>query len=62
MKSELRDYAVKLITETPKAWLVHDGKKDFWIPKSVGELELNRDGKTYTLTVPAYWAVNKGLE
>lgn len=59
-KSELWDGTVELLHETPNAWLVNDGTKQAWIPKSVGELEKNNDN-SYTLTIPQAWAENKGF-
>ncbi len=56
---ELIDVTVALKHETPKAWLVSDGAKDVWVPKSQGKL--HDDGKTHTLTIPLWMAKDKGL-
>lgn len=62
MKSDLVDITVMLKHETAKAWLVDDGsEKAVWIPKSNAELEPNRDGRTFTLTLPSWLAIEKGL-
>lgn len=34
----------KLITETDNAWLIDDGTKKAWIPKSQGEIYDRADG------------------
>ncbi len=39
MKSDLIDLAVEIRHETALAWLVHDGHRDVWIPKSQCEVE-----------------------
>jgi hypothetical protein len=60
---DLVEITVVLQYETPKAWLVTDGiqKESIWIPKSQGEMELNTDNKSYTLTVPGWLAEEKGF-
>lgn len=55
-KSELVDIEAKVRIERPKAWLLHDGKKTEWVPKS--EVEDNGDG---TFTMPAWLAKDKGF-
>lgn len=59
MKSNLIDITVTLVHETEKAWLVNDGSKKVWIPKSLAELEQN--GPTWTLTLTERLAQEKGL-
>lgn len=59
MKSSLVDITVILEHETERAWLVNDGSKKVWIPKSWGELEAK--GPTWTLTLPEKFASEKGL-
>lgn len=56
---ELIDVTVALKHETAKAWLVSDGAKDVWVPKSQGDLA--DDGKVFTLTLPLWLAKDKGL-
>ena len=54
------DVTVDLHHETEKAWLVSEGKSEpVWIAKSQGEIE--REGRTYVLTIPTWLAENKGL-
>jgi len=61
-KNELVDIAVTLHAETEKAWLIdHGGLEKVWIPKSQGELEKNKDGKTYCLTIPEWLAQDKRI-
>ena len=38
MKSDLIDVAVEIRHETARAWLVHDGHRDVWLPKSMVEV------------------------
>lgn len=59
-KSDLIDISCTLVHSTSKAWLINDGKREVWIPKSVGEMEQQRD-MTYVLTLPERWAFDKGL-
>jgi hypothetical protein len=60
---DLVEITVVLQYETLKEWLVTDGiqKESIWIPKSQGEMKLNTDKKSYTLTVPGWLAEEKGL-
>jgi hypothetical protein len=60
-KTNLIDLTVTLIHETEKAWLVNDGTRKTWVPKSWGELEKNPDGKSYTLTITEERAIEKEL-
>ena len=54
--NKLYDFAATLKHETANAFLVNDGDKDYWLPKSL--TEYNNDG---TFTVPEWLAVEKGL-
>lgn len=56
MKSDLIDSACELKHETAKAYLVNDGAKDVWLPKS--QVEHNDDN---TFTMPEWLAKEKGL-
>lgn len=59
--SEVVDVEVGLVRETEKAWLVlstDTGKQD-WVPKALCELE--RAQGLYTLTLPTWMAIEKGL-
>jgi len=53
---ELFDLAAELRYETDNAYLVFDGTKEAWLPKSV--TENNNDG---TFTIPEWLALKKGL-
>jgi N-acetylglucosamine-6-phosphate deacetylase len=55
MKSNLIDIAVELKHETDKAYLVTDGSKDAWLPKSQCEYA---DG---IVTMEEWLAKDKGL-
>ena len=56
MKCDLIDLDVRLIHETPLAWLFYDGRKETWLPKSM--CEFDRAG---VLTLPESLALEKGL-
>lgn len=60
-KSDLHDVAVELKAETAKAWLVFDGTREVWIPKSQAELEKVRDKNLWMLTAPEWLMIDKGL-
>lgn len=53
--SKLTDIAVELRHETPRAYLVFDGAREVWLPKSQCEFA---DG---TVTLPEWLAKEKGL-
>ena len=55
-KDELFDLTAELEHQTAKAYLLNDGTKKAWVPKS--QVEDNEDG-TYTL--PMWLAVEKGF-
>ena len=54
--AKIIDLALELRHETLRAWLVHDGDKDIWLPKSLVEY----DGET-TFTMPEWLALREGL-
>jgi hypothetical protein len=54
--SKLTDIAAVVRYETPAAWLLFDGTKEVWVPKS--QVEENDDG---TFTMPEWLAKEKGL-
>ena len=61
-RSSLTDITVILKHETQKAWLLDCGElTPIWLPKSQGELELNPDKKTWTLTLEQHVAEEKGF-
>jgi hypothetical protein len=53
---ELCDVTAELRHETEKAYLIHDGKREVWVPKS--QVENNDDG---TFTMPVWLATDKEL-
>lgn len=53
-KSELVDVTATVKAETKDAWLLNDGTKEGWVPKS--QVEDNRDG---TYTMPEWLAKEK---
>lgn len=53
---ELFDLSAFVKAETEKAWLLFDGTKEAWVPKS--QVEDNKDG---TFTMPEWLAVDKGF-
>jgi hypothetical protein len=57
MKSDLVDIACEIRHETEKAYLIFDGDKEVWIPKSLGEWD--QDEKT--MAMPERFALDKGL-
>lgn len=59
-KSDLIDIACKVLHETDKAWLINDGTRKAWIPKSWAELEPQPDG-TAILTISEAKALDKEL-
>ena len=56
MKRELIDIAAQVRHETDRAFLLYDGKKTEWVPKS--QVEQNGDG---TFTMPEWLAKDKGF-
>ncbi len=47
--SKLIDLAVEIRHETARAWLVHDGHRDVWLPKSIVEVSEERGASIVTL-------------
>jgi hypothetical protein len=60
MKSDLVDIAGQLKHETERAFLMFDGVKEVWLPKS--QVEFERGGRSEgTFTMPEWLAKEKGL-
>lgn len=55
-KRELFDFSAEIRHETRLAYLLFDGTKEVWVPKSI--YENNQDG---TFTVPTWFAVKEGI-
>lgn len=55
-RSDLIDVAADVRAETPKAWLLDDGTRKEWVPKSMAED--NNDG---TFAMPEWLAKDKGF-
>lgn len=60
MKSNLVDIACEIKVETKAAYLIDDGIKEAWLPKSQVELDFQH-GKATVVTVPEWLAKEKGL-
>jgi hypothetical protein len=58
-KSDLIDLAVEIRHETARAFLVHDGHRDVWIPKS--QCEVTETSGPSVITLPEWLAKDKGL-
>jgi hypothetical protein len=54
-RAHLVDILAEVRRETDKAWLIFDGAREAWLPKS----KVERDGSTFTL--PEWLAREKGL-
>jgi hypothetical protein len=54
------DLSVELRHETAMAWLVHDGHRDVWIPKSLVEMSSETRGACI-VTLPEWLAKREGL-
>lgn len=54
--ARLTDIAAEIRRETDRAWLIFDGAREAWVPKS--QVEKNPDG---TFTMPEWLAQEKGL-
>lgn len=52
--------ACELLRETEKAWLIDDGSKEVWMPKSQGEMFRQTDG-SHTLFAEEWIRKTKGL-
>ncbi len=61
MAREIIDICVTLKHDKVLAILVNDGTKDVWLPKSIIEYEKDRGKETYTVTLPHWLAIEKGL-
>jgi hypothetical protein len=59
MKSSLVDIACFVRTETPRAWLINDGHREVWIPKS--QCEVQGEGKNTVIVMPYWLAHSKEL-
>ena len=59
-KTDLTVITGDLKHETDKAWLVNDGDKEYWLPKSQCEAELI-SGDTYEFSIPEWLAEDKGI-
>ena len=57
---ELFDIDGEIVAETEKAWLIFDGTKKEWLPKSQCEIEEKQDG-TVVVTMPTWLAKAKGF-
>ena len=61
MKSNLIDVACTFKHETKAAWLVNDGDRDIWLPKSQCEVDIAGDNTTCIVTLPEWLAIEKEL-
>jgi hypothetical protein len=57
MKSDLVDIACEVKAETKAAWLINDGARDVWIPKSQAEISF----RPTICTLPMWLAREKEL-
>jgi len=55
------DVAVTLERETDRAYLVNEGHKSVWVPKSQVTLNFDKNGVVETITLPEWLAFDKGL-
>jgi hypothetical protein len=55
-KHDIIEIAADLRHETEKAFLLHDGTKEAWVPKA--QVENNNDG---TFSMPEWLAMDKGF-
>lgn len=60
-KSDRHCINCELIRETHSAWLINDGEKEHWLPKSQCELDSRADG-TWDAFVPQWLAKTKGMD
>ena len=58
-KSDLIDLAVEIRAETARAFLVHDGHRDVWLPKS--QVEVTETRGPSIVTLPTWLAKDKEL-
>ena len=63
MKSNIVDIDVEVTARTAKAVLVHTGIKEkaIWLPLSQLEIEETGIGEIFTVTLPEWLALEKGL-
>lgn len=63
MKSDIIDIDVQVLHETEKAVLVTDSvpENGVWLPRSKIEIEPTGFGGIYTVTLPEWLALDKGL-
>lgn len=60
--SEKFEIAADLVHETERAWLVSDGTKEVWLPKSQCEFTPSRANPDHgVFDVPVWLAKEKGL-
>lgn len=59
MKSDLVDLAVEIRHETALAYLVYDGHRDVWLPKS--QCEVSEERGAAIVTLPEWLAQKTGL-
>lgn len=59
-KSDLVDVECQVKRESDKAFLIHDGRREAWLPKSQVEIEY-RVGHLTIVTMPEWLALEKGL-
>ena len=55
------EVAVTLERETEKAFLVNEGYKSVWVPKSQVTLNFGKNGVVESITLPEWLAYDKGL-
>lgn len=57
------EFCGELKRETPKAYLVHDGKEDVWIPRSQVKSirQIDRIGVDFEFEIPVWLAREKGI-
>ena len=61
MKAHLVDIECTIKHSTEKAVLVNDGRIDAWLPKNQIEIDHGSHGKTVTVTLPEWLAIDKEL-
>lgn len=63
MRSDVIDITVQLLHETDRAVLVTDSvpEKGVWLAKSMIEIEPSATGGLFTVTLPEWLALGKGL-
>lgn len=61
MTRELVDIACRVVVETDKAYCIHDGTKEVWLPKSLVEWH-QTPGKAFgIMVIPYFLAHERGL-